>query len=59
VKAPFSHLHHLNGYHLREVPDQQRPLYRGHLIKQQAGLVDHEQMESWLEFAAQSPVIRM
>ena len=33
--------------------------YRGHLVKQQAGLVDHEQMESWLESAAQSPVVRM
>jgi thioredoxin 2 len=29
--------------------------YRGHLVKQQAGLVDHQQMESWLESAAQSP----
>ena len=26
---------------------------RGRLVKQQAGLVDHEQMESWLESAAQ------
>jgi thioredoxin 2 len=29
--------------------------YCGHLVRQQAGLVDHEQMESWLESAAQSP----
>ena len=27
---------------------------RGRLVKQQAGLVDHEQMESWLESAAQT-----
>jgi thioredoxin 2 len=33
--------------------------YRGHLVKQQAGLVDHEQMESWLESAARSPMIQM
>ena len=33
--------------------------YRGHLVKQQTGLVDHEQMESWLESAAQSPRVRM
>ncbi len=30
--------------------------FGGHLVKQQAGLVDHEQMESWLEFAAQTSV---
>jgi len=29
---------------------------RGRLVKQQAGLVDHEQMESWLESAAQTSV---
>ena len=29
---------------------------RGRLVKQQAGLVDHQQMESWLESAAQAPV---
>ena len=29
---------------------------RGRLVKQQAGLVDHEQMESWLESAAQTAV---
>ena len=33
--------------------------YRGRLVKQQAGLVGYEQMESWLESAAQSPVGRM
>jgi thioredoxin 2 len=27
---------------------------RGRLVKQQAGLVDHYQMESWLESAAQA-----
>ena len=32
--------------------------HRGHLVKQQAGLVDHEQMESWLESAAKSPVVQ-
>ena len=26
--------------------------FRGRLVKQQAGLVDHQQMESWLEAAA-------
>ncbi len=29
---------------------------RGRLVKQQAGLVDHEQMESWLESAARGSV---
>lgn len=29
---------------------------RGRLVKQQSGLVDHEQMESWLESAAQASV---
>ena len=29
---------------------------RGRLVKQQAGLVDHEQMEGWLESAAQGSV---
>jgi thioredoxin 2 len=29
---------------------------RGQLVKQQAGLVDHRQMESWLEFAAHASV---
>lgn len=29
---------------------------RGRLVKQQAGLVDHQQMESWLASAAQAPV---
>jgi thioredoxin 2 len=29
---------------------------RGRLVEQQAGLVDHEQMESWLESAAQTSV---
>jgi thioredoxin 2 len=29
---------------------------RGHLVKQQAGLVDREQMGSWLESAAQTSV---
>ena len=32
--------------------------YDGHLVKQQAGLADHEQMESWLESAAKSPVVQ-
>ena len=32
--------------------------HRGNLVKQQAGLVDHEQMESWLESAAKSPVVQ-
>jgi thioredoxin 2 len=30
--------------------------YRGHPVKQQAGLVDHEQMEHWLNSAAQTSV---
>jgi len=29
---------------------------RGRLVKQQAGLVDHQEMESWLESAARTPV---
>lgn len=29
---------------------------RGRLVKQQAGLVDHKQMESWLESASQASV---
>jgi thioredoxin 2 len=31
--------------------------YRGQLVKQQAGLVDHEQMEGWLESATQASVV--
>ncbi len=29
--------------------------YRGHPVTQQAGVVQHEEMESWLKCAAQSP----
>ena len=30
--------------------------YRGRLVVQQAGQVNHEQMESWLKSATQTPV---
>jgi thioredoxin 2 len=42
-------------FHVRGIPNF-AVFSGGHLVKQQAGLVDHRQMESWIESAAQTAV---
>jgi thioredoxin 2 len=42
-------------FNVRSIPNF-AVFYRGHPVTQQAGLVDHEQMEHWLNSAAQTSV---
>jgi thioredoxin 2 len=42
-------------FHVRGIPNF-AVFYHGHPVTQQAGLVDHEQMERWLNSAAQTSV---